>query len=115
VSVVVGDGGVCPGSRILAREQGVCIHEQRGELECKMIVTVERTGGGPGGGRQKMRHTTKIQRGLCSPVGKTIDRNETVAIKQAKRGRGGRRMEEVRGGWFNREGVPVRIRSRRDG
>lgn len=65
----VGYGRVCPGSRILARKQGVCIHERRGELECKMIVTVERTGGEVGGGRQKMRHTTKIQRGLCSPLG----------------------------------------------
>ena len=66
----VGYGRVCPGSRILAREQRICIHERRGELEFKMIVTVERTGGGVGGGRQKMRHTTKIQRGLCSPLGK---------------------------------------------
>lgn len=55
-------GGVgCPVVLILACEEALGIHEQRGELECEMIVTVERTSGGLGGERQKMRHTTKIQ------------------------------------------------------
>ena len=64
----VGDGRVCPAGRILTCKQRFSIHEQRGELECEMIVTVESTRRGAGGERQRMRHTTKKRRGLCSPL-----------------------------------------------
>lgn len=70
----VGNGGVCPVGRILACKEALSIHEQRGELEREMIVTVERTRRRPAGGRQKMRHTTKIRWGRRSPLGKATER-----------------------------------------
>lgn len=64
----VGDRGGFPIGRILTCKQRFSIHEQTGELECEMIVNVERMRRRPGSERQEMRLTTKIQQEFYSPL-----------------------------------------------